>query len=159
MTKRVGSICDALLGEGLVVEKDRKKEMIDIVKDMNSGYDNETEPELVKTFEVGPVRIHTFGFRGEDKRWYENYVTDYRGDLRGFQYLWDAIPEINKGFSLTNQILGNLRAVAIAIVSLALVGTVCYLAVTGVQNELLFNLAALTIGYLAGKGEAQLVSS
>lgn len=134
---------------------DPKKEqaLIKIVKDMNSGYANKTEPTISRApIEIGNVTIHRLGFRGGDEEWYENYVTEYKNDLRGFKRIEDAVPEILKGVGVWNYVMSNFRIFAFSVLALVLVATLCGLAITGKVNvEVITSLATLVIGYLAGK--------
>lgn len=133
-------------------ETEKAEKLVQIVKDLNSGYKNQTEPTPIRTTEIGPIKIHALGFRGEKGRWYTNYVTDYNDDLRGFQYLEDAIPEISKGFGFKNFVAHNFRVVSLSALAFLMVATACiWVLITKSDIEILVGLIGGAFGYIAGK--------
>ena len=137
-----------------------KKKIEELVKEMNSMYVNKSDPKIVRTVDVGRVRLHLLSFIGQDNYHHTNYVTEFKGDLRPFNRIEHTIPEINKGFGIVSLIVERSRMIVIGLLALLLVSVISYLAITGEEiNGTLNNLAVLLIGYLAGKGESKLANS
>jgi hypothetical protein len=139
---------------------DMQKEtaIIEFVKKINSGYENQTEPTIKRVFDIGPVKVYVLGFRGQDGRWYENYVTDFRDELRGFEHPEDAIPEISKGFGFSNFVMANFVQFALSIAGiLTLLALFFFIYVSGKYEEgvnILVGLMGAILGYIVGKKDA-----
>lgn len=82
-------------------------------------------------------------------------MTDYRGDLRGFQRMEELIPEVSKGFGFGSFLVANVRVIALSISAILLTGTICCLATQQVSGEVLIGFAGSVIGYIAGKVESK----
>ncbi len=137
------------------IPEDKRNRIINLVQEMNHAFSNKTSPEITRVIDIGSTKLYKLGFRGQDDSWHDNFVTEYKGELRGFQKIEELIPEINKGFGFASFLVSNARVISLSLSAVLLTGTICYLAITKeVKVDVIINFAAIVLGYVAGKGEA-----
>lgn len=138
------------------MEETTKKKIEDLIKDHNKGYKNKSEPNIIRSLDIGQVRLHVLSFLGADDRWHTNYVTEYKGDCRPFSRLEDTVPVINKGLGLMNMLIDNPRVLILGVLAVILTVVISYLAVIEkIESSTLVSFTLAIAGYLAGKGDSK----
>lgn len=139
------------------METKARQQIEQLVKERNARYRNKTEPRIERSFQIGRVQVHMLTFDGEDGYQRENYVTDYKGELRAFDRVEEIIPEITKGLSIAYELIDNARPLIFGVLAFIVVCAIVYQAIVRipVENELLA-LATGLFGYLAGKADTRL---
>lgn len=129
-----------------------RRKIEEVVKEKNKTYKNQSDPSIAETFEVGRVKVYALRFKGEDGYERTNYVSDYKGELRAYDRIDQAIPEINKGLGLAYELIDNARLLLFGLLSIAVVAAIIYLLINEKKvDEKLFAIATGLFGYLAGK--------
>jgi hypothetical protein len=129
-----------------------RQDIIAVITKMNKGYTN-TEENVVRTDQIGPVAIYSVEFKGQNGHYMVNYVTR-RGneELIGHRDLTEVSRALDRHLSTRGFIFYHIQTLVLAVIGISLtIGMVVSIWLGNEASQPLVAVLTAIVGFMAGR--------